>query len=57
MKPLRDDILKTIEEEWPASVTEVARRLGLIKKSSNENVRKAAVAKVAYRNRKNKSNS
>jgi predicted transcriptional regulator len=48
MSSLRNDILLTIEKEWPISVTEIAKHLGIFKKGMDERKRKAAVGKIAY---------
>ena len=51
-KQLRNKIMEVIEKEWPVSITEIARHLGLYKKSMDERKRKSAVAKVVYHVRK-----
>ncbi|MFH1474085.1 MAG: hypothetical protein ABIE55_04320 [Candidatus Aenigmatarchaeota archaeon] len=51
-KQLRNKILEVVEKEWPVSITEIARHLGLYKKSMDERKRKTAVAKVVYHVRK-----
>lgn len=56
MKPLRNDIMKSIEEYWPISVTEIARRIGILKRGSDEKERKAAIAKIVYHVKKLKEN-
>ena len=47
-KQLRSKILEVIENEWPVSITEIAKQLGLYKKNIDERKRKAVVAKVVY---------
>jgi hypothetical protein len=48
MATLRTDVLKTIEGNWPISVTKIASEMGLFKKGMDEKKRKAAVGKIAY---------
>ncbi|NIO44867.1 MAG: hypothetical protein GTN36_04940 [Candidatus Aenigmarchaeota archaeon] len=48
MEKLRDRMMVIIEKEWPVSVTEIARHLGIFKKGMNEKKRKAAVGKIIY---------
>jgi len=48
MEKLRDRIMVVIEKEWPVSVTEIAKHLGIFKKGMKEKKRKAAVGKISY---------
>jgi Mn-dependent DtxR family transcriptional regulator len=48
MEKVRDRIMLTVEEQWPVSVTEIAKYMGIFKKGANEKSRKAAVGKVIY---------
>jgi len=47
-RQLRDKILEVIEKEWPVSITEIAKHLGIYKKNIDERKRKAVIAKVVY---------
>ena len=40
--------METIEKEWPVSVTQIARCIGLHKEGISEKDRKAVVAKTVY---------
>ena len=51
-KQLRAKIMEVIEKEWPVSVTEISKHLGIYKKKMDERKRKASVAKVVYHIRK-----
>ena len=51
-KALRVKIMETIEREWPLSITESARHIGLHKDKISERDRKAIVAKIVYHVRK-----
>jgi hypothetical protein len=48
MEKLKDKIMIIIEKEWPVSVTEVAKHLGIFKEGMNEKKRKAAIGKIIY---------
>jgi predicted ArsR family transcriptional regulator len=48
MEKLRNEIMVIIEKEWPVSVTEIAKHLGIFKKGMSEKKRKAAVGKIIY---------
>jgi len=48
MGKLRDNIMMIVENEWPVSVTEIAKHLGIFKKGMKEKKRKAAIGKVSY---------
>jgi DNA-binding Lrp family transcriptional regulator len=48
MKTLDLEILKIIEENWPISVTEIAKKLGIFKKGMDEKKRKASIGKISY---------
>lgn len=48
MEKLRDKIIVVIEKEWPVSITEIAKHLGIFKKGMDEKKRKAAVGKITY---------
>jgi predicted transcriptional regulator len=48
MEKLRDDVMISIEKNWPVSVTQIAENLGIFKKGMDEKNRKAAVGKIVY---------
>jgi len=48
MEKPRDRIMIIIEKEWPVSVTEIAKHLGIFKKGMSEKKRKAAIGKILY---------
>jgi hypothetical protein len=48
MEKLRNEIMAVIEENWPISVTEIARKMGIFKKGMDERKRKASIGKIGY---------
>ena len=48
MEKLRDKIMVIIENEWPVSVTGIAKELGIFKRGMKERKRKAAIGKILY---------
>jgi hypothetical protein len=48
MEKLRNEIMAVIEEDWPISVTEIAKKLGIFKKGMDEKKRKASIGKIGY---------
>jgi hypothetical protein len=48
MEKLRNEIMFVIEENWPISVTEIAKKLGIFKKGMDEKKRKASIGKIGY---------
>jgi hypothetical protein len=48
MKTLDLETLKVIEENWPISVTEITKKLGIFKKGMDERKRKASIGKISY---------
>ena len=48
MEKLRDDVMAVIVNNWPVSITEVAKHLGIFKEGMNEKKRKAVVGKIIY---------
>jgi len=47
-KDLRNKILSVIENEWPISITQIAKQLGLYKGKMTEKKRKAVIGKIVY---------
>ena len=48
MEKLRNSIMKIIEDNWPVSATEIARRIGIFKNGMDEKKRKASIGKIIY---------
>ena len=48
MEKLREEIMIIVENEWPVSVTEIAKHLKIFKNGMNEKKRKASVGKILY---------
>ena len=48
MEKLRDNVMDVIVNNWPVSVTEIAKHLGIFKEGMSEKKRKAVVGKVSY---------
>jgi len=45
---MRKKVLNIIMDNWPVSVSEVARKLGLMDHKSHPKIKQAAISRVAY---------